>query len=60
MVPAADGRTHARMKLLDSGEILEEPTQKKDNPRRKPLPATYEPGTHVGLLSRPEPVGSVS
>ncbi|KAI0374018.1 ATP-dependent DNA ligase [Pilatotrama ljubarskyi] len=31
------------VKLLDSGEILEEPTQNKDRPRRKPLPATYEP-----------------
>ncbi|TBU49499.1 hypothetical protein BD309DRAFT_947430 [Dichomitus squalens] len=31
------------VKLLDSGEILEEPNQKKDKPRRKPLPATYEP-----------------
>ncbi|OCH95170.1 ATP-dependent DNA ligase [Obba rivulosa] len=31
------------VKLLDSGEILEEPNQRKDRPRRKPLPATYEP-----------------
>ncbi|KAI0780041.1 hypothetical protein C8Q74DRAFT_1262700 [Fomes fomentarius] len=31
------------VKLLDSGEVLEEPNQKKDKPRRKPLPATYEP-----------------
>ncbi|RPD59828.1 ATP-dependent DNA ligase [Lentinus tigrinus ALCF2SS1-6] len=31
------------IKLLDSGEILEEPNQKKEKPRRKPLPATYEP-----------------
>ncbi|RDX55136.1 ATP-dependent DNA ligase [Lentinus brumalis] len=31
------------VKLLDSGEILEEPNQRKDKPRRKPLPATYEP-----------------
>nr|VWO97197.1 Uncharacterized protein [Ganoderma boninense] len=32
------------VKLLDNGEVLEEPNQKKDKPRRKPLPATYEPG----------------
>ncbi|KAI0663494.1 ATP-dependent DNA ligase [Cubamyces menziesii] len=31
------------VKLLDSGEVLEEPNQQKDRPRRKPLPATYEP-----------------
>ncbi|KAI0743560.1 hypothetical protein C8Q80DRAFT_1181931 [Daedaleopsis nitida] len=31
------------VKLLDSGEVLEEPEQKKDKPRRKALPATYEP-----------------
>ncbi|CDO77335.1 hypothetical protein BN946_scf184775.g26, partial [Trametes cinnabarina] len=31
------------VKLLDSGEVLEEPTQNIDRPRRKPLPATYEP-----------------
>ncbi|KAI1794145.1 ATP-dependent DNA ligase [Ganoderma leucocontextum] len=31
------------VKLLDSGEVLEEPNQNKDKPRRKPLPATYEP-----------------
>ncbi|KAI8993003.1 ATP-dependent DNA ligase [Trametes punicea] len=31
------------VKLLDSGEVLEEPNQNKDRPRRKPLPATYEP-----------------
>ncbi|KAI0823660.1 ATP-dependent DNA ligase [Trametes gibbosa] len=31
------------VKLLDSGEVLEEPTQNKARPRRKPLPATYEP-----------------
>ncbi|KAM5531588.1 hypothetical protein V8D89_014757 [Ganoderma adspersum] len=31
------------VKLLDNGEVLEEPNQKKDKPRRKPLPATYEP-----------------
>ncbi|KAI0775738.1 ATP-dependent DNA ligase [Trametes elegans] len=31
------------VKLLDSGEVLEEPNQRKDHPRRKPLPATYEP-----------------
>ncbi|KAI0645719.1 ATP-dependent DNA ligase [Trametes meyenii] len=31
------------VKLLDSGEVLEEPNQSKDHPRRKPLPATYEP-----------------
>ncbi|KAH9931109.1 ATP-dependent DNA ligase [Epithele typhae] len=31
------------VKLLDSGEVLEEPTLKRDKPRRKPLPATYEP-----------------
>ncbi|KAL1939770.1 hypothetical protein VTO73DRAFT_9470 [Trametes versicolor] len=31
------------VKLLDSGEVLEEPTQNKERPRRKPLPATYEP-----------------
>lgn len=32
-------------KLLDSGEVLEEPGIKKEKVRRKPLPATYEPGT---------------
>ncbi|KAL7281676.1 hypothetical protein ACG7TL_004993 [Trametes sanguinea] len=31
------------VKLLDSGEVLEEPAQNLDRPRRKPLPATYEP-----------------
>ncbi|EMD37901.1 hypothetical protein CERSUDRAFT_65472 [Gelatoporia subvermispora B] len=31
------------IKLLDSGDVLEEPSQRKDHPRRKPLPATYEP-----------------
>ncbi|KAH9935300.1 uncharacterized protein B0H18DRAFT_975196 [Fomitopsis serialis] len=30
------------IKLLDSGEVLEEVNQ-KERPRRKPLPATYEP-----------------
>ncbi|KAH9832195.1 uncharacterized protein C8Q71DRAFT_777822 [Rhodofomes roseus] len=30
------------IKLLDSGEVLEEVSQ-KERPRRKPLPATYEP-----------------
>lgn len=30
--------------LLDTGDILEEPNQAKDKPRRKRLPATYEPG----------------
>ena len=34
----------SRSQLLDGGEVLEEPNQKKDKPRRKPLPATYEPG----------------
>ena len=40
-LPLIAGHT---LQLLDSGEILEEPNQRKDNPRRKPLPATYEPG----------------
>jgi len=31
------------VKLLDSGEILEDPSNKKDRSRRRPLPATYEP-----------------
>ncbi|KAI9062875.1 ATP-dependent DNA ligase [Trametes sanguinea] len=31
------------VKLLDSGEVLEEPGQNTDRPRRKPLPATSEP-----------------
>ena len=39
------------LQLLDSGEILEEPNQKKDKPRRKPLPATYEPGAS-GFINR--------
>lgn len=36
-------------KLLDNGEVLEESTSKKDKVRRKPLPATYEPGTQEFL-----------
>ncbi|OBZ68078.1 DNA ligase 3 [Grifola frondosa] len=39
------------IKLLDSGEILEEPNQKKDKPKRKPLPATYEPGAYWYYLA---------
>ena len=31
-------------KLLDSGEVLEDATDKKEKTRKKPLPATYEPG----------------
>lgn len=34
---------------MDSGDILEDPKGKKDKARRKPLPATYEPG--IALLS---------
>ncbi|CAL1707613.1 unnamed protein product [Somion occarium] len=41
---AVNSRSEGLMiKLLDSGEILQEPTAKKDKVRRKPLPATYEP-----------------
>lgn len=39
-------------KLLDSGEVLEVPSGKKDSIRRKPLPATYEPGrTSAGHMT---------
>lgn len=38
------------VQLLDSGEVLEEPNQRKDRPRRKPLPATYEPGGCYPLI----------
>ena len=31
-------------KLLDNGEVLEDADSKKEKVRRKPLPATYEPG----------------
>ncbi|KAK7687060.1 hypothetical protein QCA50_009560 [Cerrena zonata] len=41
---AVNSRTEGLMiKLLDSGEVLQEPTAGKDKIRRKPLPATYEP-----------------
>ncbi|TFK55010.1 ATP-dependent DNA ligase [Heliocybe sulcata] len=41
---AVESRVEGLMvKLLDSGEVLEEPSNKKGRPRRKPLPATYEP-----------------
>ncbi|KAI0081242.1 ATP-dependent DNA ligase [Panus rudis PR-1116 ss-1] len=41
---AINSRSEGLMiKLLDSGEVLQEPTTKKDKIRRKPLPATYEP-----------------
>ncbi|TCD71252.1 hypothetical protein EIP91_011730 [Steccherinum ochraceum] len=41
---ALNNRTEGLMiKLLDSGDILEDPKSKKDKTRRKPLPATYEP-----------------
>ncbi|KAL4255020.1 DNA ligase [Abortiporus biennis] len=41
---AVNSRSEGLMiKLLDSGEILEETSTKKDKPRKKPLPATYEP-----------------
>lgn len=32
------------LQLLDSGEVLEETPDKKEKSRKKPLPATYEPG----------------
>ncbi|THH31804.1 hypothetical protein EUX98_g2395 [Antrodiella citrinella] len=41
---ALTSRTEGLMiKLLDNGDILEEPKSKKEKTRRKPLPATYEP-----------------
>ncbi|KDQ53466.1 hypothetical protein JAAARDRAFT_39145 [Jaapia argillacea MUCL 33604] len=41
---AVDSRSEGLMiKLLDSGEVLETSLTKKEKPRRKPLPATYEP-----------------
>ena len=46
---ADDPRTTRLAQLLDSGEVLEEPNQKKDKPRRKPLTATYEPGWSSSL-----------
>ena len=38
------------MQLLDSGEVLES-TEKTNKSKRKPLPATYEPGTSLDYLS---------
>lgn len=38
-------QSHLSPQLLDSGEVLEEVNQ-KERPRRKPLPATYEPGAY--------------
>ncbi|EPQ58741.1 hypothetical protein GLOTRDRAFT_36485 [Gloeophyllum trabeum ATCC 11539] len=41
---AVESRVEGLMvKLLDSGQVLTDPSDKKDRPRRKPLPATYEP-----------------
>jgi hypothetical protein len=31
--------------LLDSGEVVDETEPPKSKSRKKPLPATYEPGT---------------
>ncbi|OCB86868.1 ATP-dependent DNA ligase [Sanghuangporus baumii] len=42
---AVDGRSEGLMiKLLDSGEVIEDADSAKTKQRRKPLPATYEPG----------------
>ncbi|KAH8107914.1 ATP-dependent DNA ligase [Cristinia sonorae] len=41
---ALNSRTEGLMiKLLDNGDVVEYPKGKKDNTRKKPLPATYEP-----------------
>ncbi|KLO14606.1 ATP-dependent DNA ligase [Schizopora paradoxa] len=41
---AVESRSEGLMvKLLDSGEIVDDPDNGKSKPRRKPLPATYEP-----------------
>ena len=38
------GMIYTDPQLLDNGEITEDPDTTKGKPRKKPLPATYEPG----------------